>query len=71
MEINKDFIKKLSPETKIFHHDDSKEYKIHAYQYGTTSHKEGDMSPAAVIYPALVEDIIQIVKQANEKKAGI
>ena len=65
-----DLIKKLSPKTKIFHRDDLEGYTIHAYQYSTTSHKQGDMSPAAVIYPALVDDIICAVKYAKENDIG-
>ena len=70
MVLHKDLIKQLSPETKIFHRDGSKEYIIHSYQYSTTSHRQGDMSPAAVIYPVLVEDIICIVKYAGKHDIG-
>lgn len=61
----------LSSEAQIFYRDESKEYMAHAYQYGTTSHKTTAMKPAAVIYPANVDDIIAAVKHAKERGIGV
>ena len=47
------------------------EFKQHAYQYATTSHEDGSMEPAAIIYPKTVQDICLAVKYANTHDLGI
>ena len=47
---------KFSHQTKIFVRG-SKDYDVQAYQYGTTSHQEGSMSPAGIICPRDIDDI--------------
>jgi hypothetical protein len=56
--------------TKVFVRG-SKDYDVHAYQYGTTSHQEGSMSPAAIICPRDVNDIKKSVNYARENGIGI
>ena len=71
MVLNKDFIEKLSTKAKVFQRDDSETYIAHAYQYSTTSHQKGHLEPAAVIYPANVDDIVTALKYAKETNIGI
>ena len=61
---------KFSPLTKVFVRG-SKDYEINAYQYATTSHQEGSMSPAAIICPRDVKDIQLAVNHAREQGIGI
>jgi len=61
----------LSSKAKIFYRDESEKYLVHVYQYSTTSRKSNTMKPAAVIYPANVNDIIAVVKHAKERGIGV
>lgn len=70
MPFERDFVKKLSEKARV-HLRGEKEYFAQSYQYGTTSHREGDMDPAAVIYPAYVADIQKLVKEADKCNFGI
>ena len=44
----------FTPQTLVFHRG-TEEYEKHAYQYGTSSHEEGSMTPAVIIYPKTVQ----------------
>ena len=44
----------FTPQTLVFHRG-TEEYEKHAYQYGTSSHEEGSMTPAVIIYPKSVQ----------------
>ena len=46
-----------------------KEYQINAYQYATTSHN--GMTPALIVYPESLQEILDIVDYAKSKKIGI
>ena len=70
MPFERDFVKKLSKKARV-HLRGEKDYIVQSYQYGTTSHREGDMDPAAVIYPGCVEDIQKLVKEAERCDFGI
>jgi len=61
----------FSAKTKVYHCDNSEEYKAKMYQYSTSSHQTSDIKPAAVIYPASVDDIILAVDWARESGVGI
>ena len=56
----------FSSQTKVILCEDDN-YVQHAYQYGTTSHIDETMKPAAIIYPKNVDDIIKAVNYAREK----
>ena len=45
------------------------EYQINAYQYATTSHN--GMTPAVIVYPESLQEILDIVDYAKSKKIGI
>jgi hypothetical protein len=60
----------FSPQTRVFFRG-SKDYEQHAYQYGTSSHQDNTMVPAAIIYPKTIKDIISSVKYAKETGIGI
>ena len=61
---------KFSARTKVFVRG-SKDYDVQAYQYATTSHQEGTMSPAAIICPKDVDDIKAAVNYARENGMGV
>ncbi len=56
---------------KVYLRDASEEYTAHAYQYATTSEAEGTMTPAAIIYVADDDDIIQAIQYARENDLGV
>jgi len=56
---------------KVYLRDASEQYKAHAYQYATTSEAAGSMTPAAIIYVAGDEDIIQAINYARDNDLGI
>ena len=60
----------FSPQTRVYYRG-SKDYERHSYQYGTTSHKDNTMKPAAIVYPKNVNDIILAVNYAREHGMGI
>ena len=60
----------FSSQTKVILCEDDN-YVQHAYQYGTTSHIDETMKPAAIIYPKNVDDIIKAVNYARENDLGI
>ena len=60
----------FTPQTRVFHRG-TEEYEKHAYQYGSSSHEDGSMAPAVIIYPKSVQDIQKAVKYANENGIGI
>ena len=61
---------KFSSATGVFQKG-THEFKQHAYQYATTSHEDGSMEPAAIIYPKTVQDICLAVKYAKNHDLGI
>jgi hypothetical protein len=61
---------KFSALTKVFVRG-SKDYDVQEYQYGTTSHQDGSMSPAAIICPRDVDDIKKAVNYGRENGMGI
>ena len=60
----------LAPQTRIIFQGDN-DFKQHAYQYGTTSHADGSMAPAVIIYPKTLKDVQAVVKYAHENGLGI
>lgn len=56
---------------RVYLRDASEQYGAHAYQYATTSEVEGTMTPAAIIYVADDDDIIQAIQYARENDLGI
>ena len=60
----------FTPQTRVFVHG-SEGYKQHSYQYGTSSHIDGSMEPAVIIYPKTVGDVISAVKYAGKNKLGV
>ena len=65
------FGNKLSDKARVYKRDEEEDFFVQSYQYGTTSHRDGDMNPFAVIYPGSVEDIKCVVTLANQKDFGI
>lgn len=56
---------------QVYLRDDSEQYKVHAYQYATTSEPDGTMTPAAIIYVAGDDDIIRAIQYARENDLGV
>jgi hypothetical protein len=48
-----------------------KEYRLHAYQYATTSEPVGSMMPYAIIYVEDDEDIMMAIRYCNEHKLSL
>ena len=59
----------ISPETRIFRKEDAEEYKAHSYQYAKSSHD--GLAPSVIIYPTNLQEILNIVDYAKEKKLGV
>lgn len=56
---------------KVFSRDASEAYRVHAYQYATTSEAEGTMTPAVIVYVADDDDIVVAIQYARENDLGI
>ena len=55
----------------VYLRDASEPYKVHAYQYATTSEAEGAMTPAAIVYVADDDDIRLAIRYASENNLGV
>ena len=60
----------FSAQTRVYYRG-SKDFGRYAYQYGTTSHQDNVMQPAAIIYPKCVHDIILAVNYARAHDIGV
>ncbi len=56
---------------KVFLRDGSEAYRVHAYQYATTSEPDGAMAPAAIVYVADDADIEMAIHYARENDLGV
>lgn len=56
---------------KVFVRDGSEAYKVHAYQYATTSEADGTMAPAVIIYVADDDDILAAIAYAKAANIGV
>lgn len=56
---------------KVFVRDGSEAYRIHAYQYATTSEADGTMAPAAIVYVADDDDIRAAIAHAKAANIGL
>lgn len=56
---------------KVYVRDDSEAYRVHAYQYATTSEAKGTMTPAVIVYVADEDDIQLAIQYARENDIGV